>query len=240
MSSPSTKRLPVGTAVHEVLSADSATAAVDRFINRDLSLLEFNRRVLDEARDERQPLLERLKLMAIVSSLLDEFFMIRVSGLKEQSADPWFLPDALPTRQLLKEIRGRVNEMSATQVECLKNDILPALEAKGVGIVSFESLSVNERDALTKYFCEQIYPVLTPQAVDPSHPFPYISGGSLNLGLFVKPNLYKSVRKTNKISGDNLFIRLKIPQFIDRLVQVGKSSRFVWIEDLIRSHLKLI
>jgi polyphosphate kinase len=241
MSSPSTKRLPVGTTVFDVPSADSDLTKVDKFINRDLSLLEFNRRVLDEARDDRQPLLERLKFIAIVSSLLDEFFMIRVSGLKEQSLDPSVSPDALPTRQLLKEIRSRVNEMSQTQVDCLQNDILPALSAEGVSVVSYDSLSMSERDAMTKYFCEQVYPVLTPQAVDPSHPFPYISGGSLNLGLFVKPNLYKRVRKAHRISGDELFIRLKIPQFIDRLVPVDKSSaRFIWIEDLIRAHLKMI
>jgi polyphosphate kinase len=214
--------------------------AVDRFINRDLSLIEFNRRVLGEAQDKRLPLLERLKFIGIFSSLLDEFFMIRVSGLKEQVEESVFFPDSVPPRQLLKEIRKRVIEMTATQIDCLKNDILPALEEKRIRIVRFDSLAASERDALSKFFSQQIFPVLTPQAVDPSHPFPYISGGSLNIGVIVRPNLYKRVQKAHRLSGDELFIRLKIPQFIDRLVQVGKSGRYVLAEDLIASHIKTL
>jgi polyphosphate kinase len=213
----------------------------ERFINRDLSLLEFNRRVLEEAEDKRQPLLERLKFIAILSSLLDEFFMIRVSGLKEQVQESVQSADAIPPRKLLKEIRRRVEEMSAAQIDSLKNDILPALREMNLNIVSYDSLPANERECLTKYFCENVYPVLTPQAVDPSHPFPYISGGSLNLGLFVRPSLYKRVRRAHRLTGDELFVRIKIPPFIERLVPVGRTEdRFVWIEDLITSHIKLL
>src|SRR6185503_6885084 len=101
--------------------------AVERYINRDLSLLEFNRRVLGEAQDARQPLLERLKFIAIVSSLIDEFFMVRVSGLKEQTLEPTVSPDGVPPTKLLKEIRKEMTAMTAAQMDCLKSDVLPAL-----------------------------------------------------------------------------------------------------------------
>ena len=242
MSSPSTQLLPVGTTAFPGAETDvTEQPAVERYINRDLSLIEFNRRVLQEAQDPGQPLLERLKFIAIFSALIDEFFMIRVSGLKEQIAEEVTSHDSIPPQQLLKDIRKSVAGMTEAQTDCLLTEILPALEEKGIKIVSYDSLSAHEQHMLTKYFCDQIYPVLTPQAVDPSHPFPYISGGSLNLGLFVRPNLYKRVRKAHKLTGDELFVRIKIPQFIDRLVPVGKSeSRFVWVEDLICSHIKML
>jgi len=240
MSSPSTQRLSIEPSVvsHTELPAAEASA-FDPFINRDLSLIEFYRRVLEEAQDRRLPLLERLKFVSIFSSLLDEFFMIRVSGLKEQLDDALESPDSVPAKRLLKEIRRKVNELLNEQTQCLKDDILPALEDKGIRIVSFDSLDPHEREQLTSYFHENIYPVLTPQAVDPSHPFPYISGGSLNLGLTVKPHLYKRVRRALKTAGEEFFIRLKIPPFIDRLIDVGEE-RYVLVEDLICSHIKML
>jgi len=242
MSSPSSQRLPIGTTVFPLVESDlNSEFAVERYINRDLSLIEFNRRVLQEAQDPNQPLLERLKFIAIFSSLMDEFFMIRVSSLKEQVEESIVSTDSIPPQQLLKDIRKSVAGLTEAQTDCLVNEILPGLEEKGITIVKYASLSAFEQDALSKYFCDQIYPVLTPQAVDPSHPFPYISGGSLNLGLFVRPNLYKRVRRAHKLTGDELFVRIKIPQFIDRLVPIGKTgSRFVWVEDLICSHIKML
>lgn len=241
MSSPSTQRLSVGTIPDDQVVHDiDQPQRVERFINRDISLIEFNRRVLGEAQDERLPLLERLKFIGIFSSLLDEFFMIRVSGLKEQIQEAVASPDSIPPVKLLKQIRKSVTEMVSTQIDCLQKDILPALEEKGISIVKFESLSAAERDAMSKYFCHHILPVLTPQAVDPSHPFPYISGGSLNLGVIVRPNLYKRVQKAHRLSGDELFIRLKIPQFIDRLIPIAKDGRYVLAEDLIASHIKTL
>jgi polyphosphate kinase len=242
MSSPSTQRLPVGTTVFPVNGPGTIQAPeVDRFINRDLSLIEFNRRVLGEAQDSRLPILERLKFIAIFSSLLDEFFMIRVSALKEQIQEAIVSPDAIHPKKLLKNIRKSVLEMTATQSNCLSEEIVPELKEQGICIVKYDSLAAYEREALTRYFCEQIYPVLTPQAVDPSHPFPYISGGSLNLGLFVRPNLYKRVRKAHKLTGDELFIRLKIPPFIKRLIAVDKDeTKFVFAEDLIASHIRML
>jgi polyphosphate kinase len=241
MSSPSTQRLSVGTTPYILAGSDiDHSQAAERFINRDLSLIEFNRRVLGEAQDQRLPLLERLKFIGIFSSLLDEFFMIRVSGLKEQVREAVASPDSIPPNKLLKEIRKSVIEMTAAQIDCLKNDVLPALEEKGISIVKFDSLSAAERESMSKYFCEHILPVLTPQAVDPSHPFPYISGGSLNLGVIVRPNLYKRVQKAHQLCGDELFIRLKIPGFVDRLVPVAKDGRYVLAEDLIASHIRTL
>ena len=239
MSSPSTQRLSVGTTTYNFVGRDlDQVIGMERFINRDLSLLEFNRRVLGEAQDESLPLLERLKFIGIFSSLLDEFFMIRVSGLKEQVEESVASLDSPSPSNLLKEIRKRVIEMNDAQIQCLEGDILPSLEEKGISIVKFDSLSSSEREEMSRFFCDQIFPVLTPQAVDPSHPFPYISGGSVNIGVIVRPNLYKRVQKAHRLSGDELFVRLKIPQFIDRLIRVGKDERFVLAEDLIASHIK--
>src|SRR5438445_3481918 len=137
------------------------------FINRDLSLLEFTKRVLDEAFDETQPLLERLKFISIVSSNLDEFFMIRVSALKERVGhEVGVSPDGLSTPELLEQIRGRVTEMIGQQMKCLTGDILPALAREGVVISPFSTLSDNDRRVLNEYFEASIYPLLTPQAVD--------------------------------------------------------------------------
>jgi polyphosphate kinase len=240
MTSPSTQRIPVGLSAVPHVNEPAIEAAPERFINRDLSQVEFFRRVLEEAQDQRQPLLERLKFISIFSALIDEFFMIRVSALKERIDESSTSPDAIPRQQLLKDIRARITEMSATQIECLKNDILPALEKEGITIVGYDSLNAPERDKLTSYFTEHIYPVLTPQAVDPSHPFPYISGGSVNLGMYVRPNLYKRVRRALNSKGDELFIRLKIPQFIGRLIPVSDDQRFVLAEDLIAAHIKML
>jgi len=240
MSSPSTQRLSIEPSIvsHTAHSVAEASA-FDPFINRDLSLIEFYRRVLEEAQDRRQPLLERLKFISIFSSLLDEFFMIRVSGLKEQLLEAMESSDPIPAKRLLKEIRRKVNELIEEQTKCLRDEILPSLEEKGIKIVSFDSLAPNQREQLTSYFRENVYPILTPQAVDPSHPFPYISGGSLNLGLTVKPHLYKRVRRALKTAGQEFFIRVKIPPFIDRLIEAGEGN-YILVEDLICSHIKML
>src|SRR6185503_15264674 len=121
-----------------------------------LSLIEFNRRVLEEAQDQHLPLLERLKFISIFSMLLDEFFMIRVSALKENFSDSVEPNDLISRTKLLKEIRLSVTELAAEQMACLKNDILPALEEKGISIVRYESLPSQERDRPARYFSEQI------------------------------------------------------------------------------------
>jgi polyphosphate kinase len=211
--------------------------------NRDLSLIEFFRHVLNEGLDASQPILERLKFLAILSSNLDEFFMIRVSGLKEKAEHKDALSaDGMTPEQQLTEIRKRVMEMIDEQVRCLSKDILPLLAEYGIEVISYDSLTDQERRNLTDYFKDKIFPVLTPQAVDPSHPFPYISGGSLNLGLMVKPKVTRRVAKAlRKVGGDEFFVRIKIPPFIERLIPVEKdSTRFVLIEELIAENVQLL
>lgn len=219
------------------------TAALPRsseyLFNRDLSLIEFFRRVLEEALDERQPLLERLKFLAILSSNLDEFFMIRVSGLKEKLDDK-LAPDGMAPDDVLKEIKKRVTELIEKQANCLRREILPRLSEEGIRLTNYQSLTDNEKEKLNRYFKQNIYPIITPQAVDAAHPFPYISGDSLNLGLIVKPKLNK---RTEKVVGktENFFVRIKIPPFVPRLIAVNEQkSKFVLAEDLIASNVRML
>ena len=242
MSSPSTQRLSVGTIPYTHADRDiDHSQAVERFINRDLSLIEFNRRVLGEAQDERLPLLERLKFIGIFSSLLDEFFMIRVSGLKEQIQEAVGSPDPIPPHKLLKEVSARgVRRVTDVQIDCLENEILPGLEEKGISIVKFDSLSAARARNDEHYFATRFFRSLHLRPSIRRIQFPYISGGSLNLGVIVRPNLYKRVQKAHRMSGDELFIRIKIPQFIDRLIPVDKDGRYVLAEDLIARTLRLL
>jgi len=156
--------------------------------NRDLMQLEFFRRVLEEAQDESLPLLERLKFLAVFTSNLDEFFMVRVSGLKEmldvKNVGP--MPGELTPIEQLKVIRERVLPMVEAQASCLRDSVLPALHKEGIVIAPYASLSEEEKQALVKYFMRSVFPVLTPLAVDPAHPFPHITNKSLNIGLRVE------------------------------------------------------
>lgn len=210
--------------------------------NRELSLIEFFRRVLEEALDETQPLLERLKFLSILSSNLDEFFMIRVSSLKEKYIDK-LSPDGMTPAEQLAEIRGRLTEMIDAQMKCLCEEILPALADEGIVIASYNSLTDSERDYLDEYFKQKIYPILTPQAVDPSHPFSYISGGSLNVGLFVKPKVNRRVEKAFQRfqASSEFFVRIKVPPFVPRFIEVGENStKFILSEDLIKANVQML
>jgi len=219
-----------------------ATAVESRYINRDLSLLEFFKSVLHEALDDSTPLLERLKFLSIFSSNIDEFFMIRVSALKEKigrrvevSQDGYSRPD------LLAEIRKRVIELSRKQIECLNREILPALAEQGIVLESYSELSSSEQNYLSKYFDRSIAPVLTPLAVDPTHPFPYISGGSLNIGLMIKPSFSKRVARAFVKIGEEFFARIKVPSSLSRFVPLDENStRFVLIEDIIIANIAKI
>ena len=210
-------------------------------LNRDLSLLEFFRRVLAEAGDPSQPVLERLKFLAIFSSNIDEFFMIRVSGLMEKLGVVSEVPaDGYTRPELLAEIKTRVSEMLDEQMRCLREDVLPDLAENGIVLTSYKDLSVDEKQSADKYFKEKVYPTLTPQAVDPSHPFPYISGGSINVALTVRPEMTKRVARAHKITGDEFFARIKIPPFIPRFVPISKKhGRYILIEDLLTANIKL-
>lgn len=224
----------------ETETARSYERASDKFLfNRELSLLEFHRRVLEEAFDQSQPLLERLKFLSIFSSNMDEFFMIRVSALHEELEHDIeeLSPDGLTPAEQLAEIRRATLPMYEEQMRCLREDVLPALSREGVEIVSYNQLSEEERGELDAYFDERVYPVLTPQSVDPAHPFPYISGLSLNLGLMVRPLPEHGITSSLTGTGEPRFARVKVPPVVPRLIPVGSSgSKFTLAEELIAAN----
>ena len=210
------------------------------FLNREFSLLEFFRRVLEEGMDESQPLLERLKFLAIFSSNVDEFFMIRVSGLKEEvEHDVTELsPDGMMPASQLAAIRERLLPLLEEQSRCLVEELLPELEAQGIRLVSYNSLAEEERDAIQDYFEEQIFPVLTPQAVDPSHPFPYVSNLSLNIGLMVAPLPEHGITSSLVGKIDPRFARIKLPPLVPRLIPVGdEGAKFILLEDFLAANV---
>ena len=224
----------------EALTLDSP----ELYINRELSLLEFQKRVLQEAQDPGNPLLERVKFLSIVSSNLDEFFMVRVAGLQEQAASgaQEASVDGLPAAVQLQLIREEVRRLVEEIHDHLRNELLPALEREGIRVLDISSLSPKERSALDSYFLQEVFPVLTPLAFDPGRPFPHISSGSLNLAVVVGDN-----------QGTENFARLKVPDSLPRLVPVssgpqqGKTSKsarsekaFVWLEQLIAANLRLL
>ncbi|MBK9155376.1 MAG: polyphosphate kinase 1 [Chloracidobacterium sp.] len=216
---------------------------LSNFINRDLSLLEFFKSVLHEGLDESLPLLERLKFIAIFGSNLDEFFMIRVSSLKQRLGTKIEVStDGFSGPELLTEIRSRVLKMTAKQSKCLTDSLIPDLSREGVVLDSYKRLASEDRARLDMYFDEHIMPVITPQAVDPTHPFPYISGSSLSIGLYIKPVLSKRVARSFAKIGDEFFVRIEIPSFLPRFVPVGggDETRFVPIEEIVTANIAKI
>ncbi|MEW2386408.1 RNA degradosome polyphosphate kinase [Micromonospora sp. NPDC047707] len=204
----------------------------DRFLNRELSWLDFNARVLALAEDPRTPLLERGKFLAIFASNLDEFYMVRVAGLKRRLSAglPVRGGDRLPLRTQLELIAERTAALVHRHAACFVDDVLPKLAAEDIRILSWGDLDDAERERLRTYFREQIFPVLTPLAVDPAHPFPYISGRSLNLAV--------SVRDPD--GGSELFARVKVPNNVPRFVRIHRDQpglRVMPVEDLISVHL---
>lgn len=197
--------------------------APQRLINRELSWIELNARLLELAEDETQPLLERVKFAAIVSSNFDEFFMVRVAGLLEQDeADVGVRSvDGLTPGQALDAISVRVGELTARQSRLWKRDLRPALAANEIEVVSLKDCSERELKRLETYFKRDIYPILTPLAVGAGQPFPYISGLSLSLG----------VTAVDPETGEDRFARVKVPEGLDRFVSVGK--RLVFLESVI-------
>jgi polyphosphate kinase len=207
-----------------------APAAPSLFLNRELSWLEFNARVLAEAFDNRVPLLERLKFLAIFSSNLDEFYMVRVAGLRRQIAGRFATPspDGLAPREQLERIEARVREMLSQVQQCLHEDLLPALGERGIRLVGMQDVNADERKALDVFFETQAYPVLTPLAVDPGHPFPYISNLSLSL----------AVELRDPERGTDRFARVKVPKSLPRWVPVpGRKHEFVPLEQVIGAQL---
>ncbi|MGS2614768.1 RNA degradosome polyphosphate kinase [Micromonospora sp. LZ34] len=204
----------------------------DRFFNRELSWLDFNARVLALAEDARTPLLERAKFLAIFASNLDEFYMVRVAGLKRrlQAGLPVRGGDRMPLRTQLELIAEKSATLVARHAGCFVEDVLPKLAAEDIRILRWADLDDAERERLRAYFREQIFPVLTPLAVDPAHPFPYISGRSLNLAVAVR----------DPDGGSELFARVKVPNNVPRFVRVRRDQpgmRMLPVEDLISVHL---
>ncbi|HEY0098622.1 MAG TPA: polyphosphate kinase 1 [Pyrinomonadaceae bacterium] len=218
--------------------AAQSLVPAEMLFNRELSWLEFNRRVLEEALDESHPLLERLKFLSIFSSNLDEFFMIRVSGLKEELEEEIveLSPDGMTPAEQLREISARVRPLIELQMRCLQGVILPQLASHGIVITSYNDLSKRERQAADAYFNESVFPILTPQAVDPGHPFPYISNLSLNLGLMVEPGAEHGEAETPGLKGKR-FARIKLPPIVPRLVPVDETGRkFTFLGSLIAAN----
>ncbi|MDQ3712488.1 MAG: polyphosphate kinase 1, partial [Acidobacteriota bacterium] len=208
--------------------------------NRELSWLEFNRRVLEEALDKDTPLLERLKFLSIFSTNLDEFFMIRVSGLKEQVAEGIRekTRDGMTPEEQLHAIRERLRPMLAEQMRCLHNEVLPQLAENDIKLVPFKELNKEDKKKLESYFLKNIFPVLTPQAVDVSHPFPYVSNLSLNIGLIVEPDPNFDHGKIEYLFKQNRFVRIKLPPNVPRLIPLSDGeTRFAMLGELIAANV---
>jgi polyphosphate kinase len=208
-------------------------------INRELSWIEFNRRVLEEALDIRHPLLERLKFLAIFSSNLDEFFMVRVSGLQEALEGGFGerSPDGMSPEDQLQAIRAKLKPLLELQMRCLKDDVIPALGANGIVIRRYGDLSKRERKYANNYFLQHVFPILTPQAVDPGHPFPYVSNLSLNLGTMVAPSQTKKKDEQSKAANAR-FARIKLPPMVPRLIPTDdKGNTFTFLGSLVSANI---
>ncbi|HEY5186601.1 MAG TPA: RNA degradosome polyphosphate kinase [Actinomycetes bacterium] len=229
--------LPDGSfdTAEEIAEAAAAGAALgipdlpeNRFYDRELSWLAFNQRVLELAEDPDLPLLERAKFLAIFGSNLDEFYMVRVAGLKRRIATGIAVraaSGALP-REVLETILAESRALQERHAACFQNDVLPALAKEGIELLRWNELTPVEREAASGFFQDRVFPVLTPLAVDPAHPFPYISGLSLNLAVVVR----------NPQTGTEHFARVKVPPILPRLSRVGEQ-RFVPLEDIMAAHL---
>ncbi|MGE0555851.1 MAG: polyphosphate kinase 1 [Gemmatimonadales bacterium] len=202
------------------------------YTNRELSWLEFNRRVLHEAQDARTPLLERLKFLGIFASNLDEFFQVRVAGLRKQveSRVQEPAPDGLTPEEQLAAIAAIVRDLHLQFDRCLSVDVLPALAEAGVELVtSTERLTESDRAFVERYYRDHVFPVLTPLAVDPAHPFPYISNLSISLAVVLRG-----------WDGDERFARVKVPKILPRWVGLPGGVRFVPLELVIATHLETL
>ena len=216
----------------------------ENFFNRDLSWLEFNRRVLEEATNPNLPLLDRVKFVSIFFSNLDEFYMIRIAGIKEQIRAKIIdtSVDGLAPREQLKKIEGTLQPMLKQIYNYWKEELVPSLKENKVSICALDDLTKEEKDSLNEYFLKEVYPVLTPLAFDPGRPFPYISNLSLSFAILIQ-----------KQTGEKNFARVKVPTNLPRLLKIdsivrpkpkngnGNSQiKFIWIEDLIEANLHLL
>src|SRR5271167_1503005 len=229
---------PNGTRNHALALAAYDDEDPQLFINRELSLLDFQRRVLEEAQDSSNPLLERLMFLSFVGSNVDEFFMVRVAGLKRQVekgvSDPG--PDGMSSSEQLRGIRASVMRLYRGAHECWSKELVPALAQAGIRILSYADLTEEQRTLADSYFQETVFPTLTPLAFDPGRPFPHISNLSLNLAVLLRGS-----------EGEEHFARVKIPDTLPQLIPVSgtaksksrtkpavmKEQTFVWLEQLV-------
>src|SRR5215203_852943 len=224
--------------------ADESLAGVfdgATLFNRELSWIEFNRRVLEEAMDENVPVLERLKFLSIFSTNLDEFFMIRVSGLKEQIEENIAERslDGMNPGEQLREIGKRLRPLLEKQVAYLYETVLPELALAGITVESYRSLDSKDKKKLDKYFRDNLFPILTPQSVDSSHPFPYISNLSLNIGLFIEPDRNFTQENLKHLFKQKRFTRIKLPPTVPRLIPIDeKRGRYTLLEEVIVANAK--
>ncbi|MBA3947470.1 MAG: polyphosphate kinase 1 [Herpetosiphonaceae bacterium] len=232
--SPKTKRININKHENGKLPKPVKQLGPHRYLNRELSWLEFNRRILGEALSSRHPLLERIKFLSIFSSNLDEFFMVRVAGLREQidAGVQERSPDGLTPNEQFAILRPQVISLTERQRICWFDDLLPQLRASDILICNYDELTPAQQDHAHAFFQEQIFPVLTPLAFDPGHPFPHISNLSLNLAVVVH----------DPRSGER-FARLKIPEVLPRLIElpVDQGRRvFVWLEQVVAANLGVL
>ena len=205
----------------------------DRFLNREISWLDFNARVLALAEDAGTPLLERVKFLAIFASNLDEFFMVRVAGLKRRESTGLGVrsADGLTVRQQLALIAGKTRDLMRRHADVFTSHVEPELRAEGVHLVTGDDLDDDQRERVAAFFAREVFPVLTPLAVDPAHPFPYISGLSLNLAVLVR----------DRRSGAERFARVKVPNNLPRFVRLDDEGSGEWLllpmEEVVAQHL---
>jgi polyphosphate kinase len=217
--------------------ATGTTFGPDCFINRELSWLDFNQRVLEEAENPDNPLMERLKFLAIFSSNLDEFFMIRVAGLREQafgeSAPQDYSPDGMTAMTQLKALASRTQELVARQYACVRESIGPAMAAEGFRLLRYESLDGGQREQVDRFFHERALPILTPMAVDPAHPSPRYHNRGLYLGVML--------HRGAGLGPKRMFAVVQVPQVLPRIVAVSGGEPgtfpFVLLEDVVSARL---
>jgi polyphosphate kinase len=212
---------------------DVVKSDLNRFIDRDLSWLDFDTRVLELAENQKLPLLERVKFLAIFSSNLDEYFMVRVASLKRkiEFGNNERLISGLTPKELLAEIHHKVRILQERVTYLNENDLKPRLAEAGIKRVSWDSLSDEEKAPLTERFINEIFPILTPLASDPAHPFPHISGLSLNLGIIGR----------SAQNHEEQFVRVKVPSNISRMIRVNDLDHtYILLEDLIAEHVHLL
>jgi polyphosphate kinase len=223
---------PAAAASHLNGAAPAATPPDSRYLNRELSLLDYNTRVLSRAEDPSLPLLERVRSLHFFGQNLDDFFQIRVAGLKEQleAAPLAASPDGLSPMAQLREIRRRVEALGERERNLFEGELRPLLADAGIRLVEAAELSRRDAEHLSRYFRRSIFPVLTPLAVDPGHPFPYISHFSLNLAVIVRDPLRRHQR----------FARLKVPPLLPRFVALPDGERFLPLEQVIAANLQAL